>query len=132
MRVLDATFLIDYLDGVPETKTYYRNHGGPNERWIVPVPAYTEVLVGEGNLPDGDVAGVQADLAWSEVYDVDEELAVTAAEIASEIGPQGPYLAGADALIAAVGRELETPVVSDDRDLTHTETKKVIDVDEYR
>jgi predicted nucleic acid-binding protein len=66
------------------------------------------------------------------VSDVDEGLAVTAAEIASEIGPQGPYLSGADALIAAVGRELDTPVVSDDRDLTHAETTKVVDVDAYR
>jgi predicted nucleic acid-binding protein len=132
MRVLDATFLIDYLDGRPETETYYQAHGGPDERWIMPVPAYAEALVGEGNLPDGDVAGACADLAWGQVYDVDEDLAVTAAEIANEVGPQGPYLGGMDALIAAVGRELDAPVVSDDSDLTHAETKRVVDVDEYR
>jgi len=132
MRVLDATFLIDYLDGRPETEAYYQAHGGPDERWIMPVPAYAEALVGEGNLPGGDVAGASADLAWGQVYDVDEDLAVIAAEIADEIGPQGPYLGGMDALIAAVGRELDAPVVSDDRDLTHPETKKIIDVDEYR
>jgi predicted nucleic acid-binding protein len=132
MRVLDATFLIDYLDGRPETEAYYQAQGGPDERWVMPVPAYAEALVGEGNLPDGDVAEARADLAWGQVYDVDEDLAVTAGEIADEIGPQGPYLGGMDALIAAVGRELDAPVVSDDRDLTHPETKKVVDVDEYR
>jgi hypothetical protein len=63
---------------------------------------------------------------------VDEELAVTAAEIASELGSKGPSLSGADAHVAAVGRELDTPVVSDGRAVTHTETKRVIDVDEYR
>jgi predicted nucleic acid-binding protein len=132
MRVLDATFLIDYLGGVPETEAYYQAHGGPDERWIMPVPAYAEALVGEGNFPDGNVAGARADLAWGQVYRVDEDLAITAAEIADEIGPQGPYLGGMDALIAAVGRELDATVVSDDGDLTHTATKKVIDVDEYR
>lgn len=132
MRVLDASFLVDYLDGIPETEAYYRTHGGPDERWIMPVPAYAEVLVGEGNFPDGDVAEARADLAWGQVYDVDEDLAVTAAEIVDEVGPQGPYLGGMDALIAAVGRELDAPVVSNDRDLTHPETKKIVDVDEYR
>jgi hypothetical protein len=36
-----------------------------------------------------------------------------------------------DALIAAVGRELDAPVVSGDRHLTHPETKRVLDVEEY-
>ena len=32
---------------------------------------------------------------------------------------------------AAVGRELDALVVSDDRHLTHPETKQVVDVEEY-
>jgi predicted nucleic acid-binding protein len=132
MKILDATFLIDYLAGVPATKEFYESHGGRDETWIVPVPAYAEVLVGEGNLPDGDVSGVRDALAWGQVYEGTERLAVTAAEIASDIGPQGPYLDGCDALIAAVGRELDAPVVSADNDLTHAETKQVLDVLEYR
>ena len=131
MKVLDATFLIDYLDGVEATKEFYEANGAENERWLMPVPAYAEVLVGEGNLPNGDVAGARADLAWGEKYGVDEKTAVTAGEIADEVGPGGPYLDGLDALIAAVGRELDAPVVSGDGDLTHEETKKVIDVKEY-
>jgi hypothetical protein len=34
-------------------------------------------------------------------------------------------------LIAAVGRQLDAPVVSDDGDLTHPETKQLIAVEEY-
>ena len=131
MKVLDATFLIDYLDGVQSTKDFYEASGGDNERWVMPVPAYAEVLVGEGNLPNGDIAGARADLSWGEKYAVDEKTAVTAGEIANEIEPGGPYLGGLDALIAAVGRELDAPVVSADGDLTHEETKQVIDVEEY-
>ncbi len=97
----------------------------------MPVPAYAEALVGEGNLPNGDIAGARADLSWGEKYAVDEKTAVTAGEIADEIQPSGPYLDGLDALIAAVGRELDAPVVSAAGDLTHEETKQVIDVEEY-
>ena len=132
MKVLDATFLIDYLDGVEATREFYEANGGADERWVIPVVAYAEALVGEGNLPNGDVAGARADLAWTETYETDERTAVTAGEIADEIAPGGPYLDGPDALVAAVGRELDAPVVSSDGDLTHAETKRVVDVAEYR
>ena len=31
MKVLDATFLIDYLAGVAATKEFYETHGGRDE-----------------------------------------------------------------------------------------------------
>ena len=129
MKVLDATFLIDYLDGVEPTREYLEEHD--SEAYVLPVPAYAEALLGEGNGPGGDIEGAREDLSWGEVHAVDERTAVTAAEIADEVGPQGPFLSGMDALIAAVGRELDAPVVSDDRHLTHPETMKVVDVEEY-
>lgn len=132
MKVLDATYLVDYLDGHEATKEFYESNGGSDEHWVVPVPAFAEVLVGEGNLPDGDVDGARADLAWAEKHPVDGETAVTAGEIVDAIGPGGPYLDGPDALVAAVGRELGAPVVSADGDLTHPETKAVVEVEEYR
>lgn len=130
MKVLDATFLIDYLNGVDATATYLL--ANEDEEYIFPSVAYAEALVGEGNIPDGDVAEVQADLAWGEIYEIDRQTATIAGEIADEIGSQGPFLSGMDALIAAVGRELSAPVVSADDDLTHEETKKVVDIEEYR
>jgi predicted nucleic acid-binding protein len=131
MKVLDATFLIDYLDGREATRDVFEANGGAETRWIVPVPALAEVLVGEGNLPNGDVDGVRADIAWADVHAVDEGTATTAGHIADEIAPDGPYLDGPDSLIAAVGRELDAPVVSGDGDLTHEATKRVVDVEEY-
>ena len=129
MKVLDATFLIDYLDGVESTREYLEEHD--SEAYVLPVPAYAEALLGEGNGPGGDIEGAREDLSWGEVHTVDERTAVTAAEIADEMGSQGPFLSGMDALIAAVGRELNAPVVSGDGDLTHEETKKVVDIEEY-
>lgn len=132
MKVLDATFLIDYLDGHAASREFYEENGTDSIRWVVPVPALAKVLVGEGNLPNGDVEGARADLAWVDVHPVDDRTAVTAGTIADEIAPGGPHLDGPDALVAAVGRELDAPVVSRDGDLTHPETKNVVEVEEYR
>ena len=131
MRVLDATFLVDYLDGVEATREFYEEHGAEEIRWVAPVPALAEALVGEGNLPSGNVDEARKDLAWVDVHPVDERTVGTAGRIAEEIAPGGPYLDGPDALIAAVGRELDAPVVSGDGDLTHEKTKTVVDVEEY-
>lgn len=131
LRVLDTTFLIDYLDGDDATREYYESNGAETERWVLPVPAYAEVLGGAGNLPNGDLEGVRAALAWAEPYAVDERSARIAGEIAAEVAPGGPLLDGVDALIAGVGRELDSPVVAGDSDLTHEETKRVVNVEEY-
>ncbi|EMA18384.1 MULTISPECIES: PIN domain-containing protein [Haloarcula] len=132
MRVLDANFLIDYLSGHPATETYYESNGGEEELWVMPAPAHAEALVGVGNLPSGDLEEAVEALSWGEIYEVSEDLSVEAGRIADEVGSQGPYLDGVDALVAAVGRELDATVVSVDGDLTHEETKQVVDVEEYR
>jgi predicted nucleic acid-binding protein len=132
IRVLDANFLIDYLSGIQATREYYAANGGDDETWIIPAPAYAETIVGVGNHPDGDVDETIAALGWGEVVSVDDDLAETAARIADEIEPGGPYLDGVDGLVAAVGREWGAPVVSADSDLTHEETKRVVAVEEYR
>lgn len=129
MKVLDATFLVDYLAGEDATAEYLLAH--EDERFIFPAPAYAEALVGEGNAPAGDVSEAKAELSWGEVYETGEETAGVAGEIADEVGPEGPFLTGMDGLVAAVGRELSAPVVSSDGDLTHPETKRVVDVEEY-
>jgi len=132
MRVLDANYLIDYLSGHAAAETYYESNGGDEEVWVMPAPAHAEALVGVGNHPSGDLEEAIEALSWGEIYEVGGDLSVEAGRIADEIGPQGPYLDGVDGLVAAVGRELDAPVVSADGDLTHEETKRVVDVEEYR
>lgn len=132
MRVLDANFLVDYLAGDADTEAYYESIGGKDEHWVMPAPAYAETVVGVGNLPDGDVGAAADALAWGEVYPVDEHLSALAGRIADEVGPQGPFLDGVDAMVAAVGRELDAPVVSADSDLTHPATRRVVAVENYR
>ena len=132
MKVLDANFLIDYLNGTAAAKSFYEGSGGDDELWVVPTPAYAEVLVGVGNLPDADIERTVDALAWTEIYTVNESLPVAAGRITDQIGPQGPFLDGVDGTVAAVGQELGAPVVSADSDLTHEETRSVIEVETYR
>jgi len=131
MKVLDATFLIDYGNEVDAAAEYLLGH--VDERFVIPSPIYTEYLLGSVHSSEPtDIEGARTELAWGEVVEIDKDTAVTAAEIADEIGPQGPNLTAIDALVAAVGRELNAAVVAGDRDLTHPETQKVLDVEEYR
>ncbi|WP_128904002.1 PIN domain-containing protein [Halorubrum amylolyticum] len=132
MKVLDANYLIDYLNGKPAARRFYEANDGDNEVWIAPVPAYAETLVGVGNLPGASVDEAIDALAWTEVYSVDEALSEEAGYVADEVGAEGPFLDGVDAMVAAVGRKLDAPVVSTDGDLTHAETREVIEVEDYR
>lgn len=132
MKVLDATFLVDYLAGHPATESFYRDHGGPEESWVIPAPALAEVLVGEGNHPDGDVDDAIEALRWASVYDVDEAIVARAGRIAGAVGANGPFLDGVDATVAAVAEALDGTVVSAEEDLTHPATRKIVAVTEYR
>lgn len=67
----------------------------------------------------------------ADVHLVDERTAITAGQIVDEIEPDDPYLDGPDELIATVGRELDALMVSGAGDLTHSETTRVITVEEY-
>lgn len=84
-KVPDTSFLIDYLDGHGSTKESYGTTGGDTGRWVMPVPALAEVLVGEGTLPDGDVRGARVDLAWG-TSAVDEHTAAVAGKIVAGSG----------------------------------------------
>jgi predicted nucleic acid-binding protein len=131
MKVLDASFLIDYDDGVAEVKDYLLNH--PDEEFLIPSVILTGFLLGDvHSRGPTDLPAMRQNVSWGDVYAIDEQTAVTAAEVADDIGPQGPQLNAIDALVAAVAREVGGTVVSNDRHLTHPEIKKVVDVDEYR
>ncbi len=130
MKVLDASFLIDYGNEVDAAGEYLLENS--DEQFLIPAPVYTEYLLGTvHSTAQTDIADARAELAWATVVEIDESTAVTAATVADEIGPQGPDLTAVDAIVAAVARELNATLVSSDSDLTHPEMQDVVDVDEY-
>ena len=130
MKVFDTSFLIDYGNAVDAAGAYLEAHA--EEAFVFPAPVYTEYLLGTVHSDvDTDIADARRELAWGDVIETSEEIAVIAVEIADEIGPQGPDMAAVDALVAAVGRDLGAAVVSSDSDLTHDETKRVVEIEEY-
>jgi len=102
-----------------------------DEQFVAPTPVVTEVLVDEGNNLHGNVSRAKAGVSWVEVIETDRDTALVAESIAEDIGPQGPYSDGVDAIVAAVGKQFNSTVVSADQDLTHPEVQRVISVDEY-
>lgn len=132
MQELDENFLIDYLSGNPDAAAYHEAYTDDVNVWVMPAPAHAEALVGVGNHPETAVEEAIAALSWGKVYEIDNELSVGAARIADAVGPEGPYLDGVEPLVAAVGRELDAPIVSADSDLTHDATREIVAVEEYR
>jgi predicted nucleic acid-binding protein len=130
MKVLDASFLIDYGNGVDAAGEYLLDNA--DAQFLVPAPVYTEYLLGAAHSSASvDIEDARAELAWTDVVETDETTAATAAEIADAIGPQGPNLTAVDAIVAALARQMNAALVSSDGDLTHPETRNVVDVDEY-
>lgn len=132
MRVVDTTFLIDYLDGHDAVRRYLEGHP---DSYVTPAPVYTGVLQGEAYKSDRstvDIPGARNALDFVDVLEVDERLSAAAAEFAGDIVPPGPKMGAVDAIIGALARREGAVVVSHDSDLTHQETRNVIDVDRYR
>lgn len=131
MKVLDATFLIDYGNEMDAAAEYLLDN--TDEQFVIPAPVHTEYLLGAVHSSAAtDIEGARAELAWADVIETNETTAVTAAAVADEIRAQGPNLTAVDAIVAAIAREQNAALVSSDGDLTHPETQKVVDVDEYR
>lgn len=132
MRVVDTTFLVDYLDGHDAVREYLETHP---DVYVTPAPAFTEVLQGEAYKSDQstvDIPGARTALDFVDVLTVDEQLAVRAAEFASDVFPPGPKMGAVDALVGALARREGAPIVTNDSDLTHPETRAVVDVEAYR
>jgi len=132
MRVVDTTFLIDYLDDHDAVRQYLQRHP---DIYVTPAPAFTEVLQGEAYKSDPstvDISGARNALEFVDVVEVGERLSVAAAEFADDVFPPGPKMGAVDAIVGALARREGAAVVSRDSDLTHPETRAVVDVELYR
>lgn len=130
MKVLDATYRIDDLAGTARAAEFSEDNGGADEFWVGRRRPPWKRLSALAFIRTVTSIAL-SNRSRGEVYPIDAALSFRAARLAEEIGPEGPYIDSIDALVRAVGRELDVPVISTDGDLTHPVTKRIIDVDEY-
>lgn len=131
MRVLDASFLIDYEAGLPDAAAYLQEHG--DEEFVLPSTVYAEYLLGEANgAPDPDLPAVRAEIDWARVWPVTEETADLGVEAVADLPDRAPHLDGVDATVVGVATEVGAPIVAGESDLTHEAVRERLDVELYR
>jgi predicted nucleic acid-binding protein len=131
VKVLDASFLIDYEQGVPETATYLQDHS--DEEFIIPSTVYTKYLLGEANgAPDPNLPAVRAEIDWTQVWTVTKETADRGIEAVAELPASAPHLDGVDATVVGVARESGAPIVAGDSDFTHEAVRTHLNVERYK
>ncbi len=104
MRCLDATYLIDYLEGQPPAVDRMREWAARAERLASPAPAAAELLLGayfEGGAALREALGL---LETVEVLPVDAPVAMEAAQLGAEQLRRGAAVPMVDLLIAATAR----------------------------
>lgn len=114
MRCLDATYLIDYLEGQPAAVEKMREWTSLAERLTSPAPAAAELLLGayfEGGKALSEALGL---LETVEVLPVDAPVATEAAQLGAELLRRGAAVPMVDLLIAAAARFHRGVLVSRD------------------
>ncbi len=104
MRCLDATYLMDYLEGDPAAVGKMREWSNSGERLSVPAPAVAETLLGayfEGGRSLREALGLVEGL---EVLPIDAPVAAEAARLGAEQLRRGTTVGTVDLLIAAAAR----------------------------
>lgn len=131
MKVLDASFLIDYEHGEPATAAYLQDNA--DEAFFVPSTVYAEYLLGEANAaPNPDLPGVRAEIGWAEIQPVTKETADLGLEAIAKLPDDAPHFDGVDATVVGVAREVGAPIVAGDSDFTHEAVLDQLDVEPYR
>lgn len=111
MRVLDSSFLADFLRGYDHAREYRLDH--QHEALVLPAVGFYELYHGAtkvGRDPDE----VDQDLPWVEPLDYAPIHGREAARIRSELERDGNRLQHPDMMIAGVARSLDVPVVTTD------------------
>lgn len=130
MKVLDASFLIDYESGEPGAAAYLQDNA--DEEFVVPSTVYMEYFLGEANgAPEPDLPAVRAELDWTQVWTVTAETADLGVEAVAELPADAPHLDGVDATVVGVAREVGAPIVAGDSDFTHDAVRDRLNVESY-
>ncbi|MFC6764985.1 PIN domain-containing protein [Natrinema soli] len=114
MKVLETSFLVDYLNEQPYTIEYLE--ANPQSKYVVPTIAMYELYAGalRSNATE-TISTVTTALEWADPVAFDDDAAREAAEVRSGLLGQGEPIPAPDTLIAGVARSLEAELVATDK-----------------
>ncbi len=113
MKALDATFLVDYLDGVEATANYLEER--ENTPFFAPTLALFEVYTGVVQSGGADqLEPVLAGIDWVEPLPLTRDAAAEAARIRGELLAAGERVNLGDTLIAGICRDAGATIVTRD------------------
>lgn len=115
MKVLETSFLVDYLREQPYTIEYLE--ANPHVEYTVPTIALYELYAGvrRSDTTNESISTVAEALKWAERAEFDEKSAREAADIRSELLDRGEPIPAPDTLIAGVARSLDAELVATDK-----------------
>lgn len=114
MKVLETSFLVDYLNEQPYTIEYLE--ANPQSKYVVPTIAMYELYAGalRSNATE-TISTVTTALEWADPVAFDDDAAREAAEVRSGLLGRGEPIPAPDTLIAGVARSLEAELVATDK-----------------
>lgn len=116
MKVLDSSYLADFLRGHEHAKQYRVDH--ENDSLVLPAVGFYELYHGAVKV-GRDPREVDRDLPWVERIDYTPDHGLEAARIRDELERDGRRLQHPDMMIAGTARTLDVPVVTTDHGFEH-------------
>ncbi len=114
MKALDATFLVDYLEGVADAAAFLESDDTPI--YYAPATVMYEVYEGAARYPGSSIEKAQQSLDWVETLEFDDQAAAEAALVKSELVDHGQPINSGDVLIAGLCRRYGASLVTRDSD----------------
>lgn len=113
MKVVETSFLVDYLNEQPYTLAYLEAH--PHAEYVIPTVALYELYAGALRSTGAETIGTITDaLGWAEPVVFNDPAAREAADIRSALLDRGEPIPAPDILIAGIARALEANLIAAD------------------
>lgn len=125
MIALDASFVIDYLNGVEATRSFLEQRDEPV--YYVPTLALFEVAREAAWAESRSVEDVLAGLDWTEPLAFDAGASREAAQIHTELLENGMPINAADVMIAGICRHHGASLVTHNGDFTAVPGLELVD-----
>lgn len=120
MKILDTSFLVDYLKSEEYTLSYLEKH--EEEAFYASTLTFFELFRGEFKSEGEDLEELENNLAWLNEKEIDRKTAKEAAKIEKNLEEKGEKINLADVLIAGTAAKTGTEIITGDSDFSKIET----------